>query len=130
VKGNGPVDDRAAVRLQDEIRDVTRKLSTFDRAVEHAAHHVTEFKQARAARTEALLQPIFVALVAQLDAQVAAVAETERLLTLAHQAATAALLPTSPLVNGYAIFAPESRREWWRARVRAAGLFPAAPRVA
>jgi hypothetical protein len=131
VAGDGKVDDRAAVRLQDEIRDMSRRLATFDRAIDHTGRRLAECKQARVARTEASLRPIFVTLIAQLDAQVEAVAATERLLERAHQAAMGTLQgSSSELVNGYAGFAPEGRREQWRARVRAAGLFPAESRVA
>jgi hypothetical protein len=130
VAGDGKVDDRAAVRLQDEIRDMSRRLATFARAVEHTGRRVAECKRARVARAEASLRPIFVALIAQLDAQIEAVAATERLLERAHQAAQGTVGSASELVGGYAGFAPEARREQWRARVRAAGLLPAAARVA
>jgi hypothetical protein len=130
VHGDGKVDDRAAIALQDEIRDMSRRLATFDRAVEHTGRRVAECQRARVTRTEAALRPIFVALIAQLDAQIEAVAATERLLERAHQAAQGTVGSASELVGGYAGFAPEARREQWRARVRAAGLLPAAARVA
>jgi hypothetical protein len=121
------VDDRPLAKTQDEIRALESRVQMHVRAHTEAVRRVTELEQARGGRIERLLKPIFVDLVVQLDQQIDGVAATERLLDLAHQTATGALGSASSLAQGYCLFAPQ-RLEWWRARVRDAGLLlPAGP---
>jgi hypothetical protein len=130
LAGEKRIDNRGEA-LRREIVELESDLSIYTGALTTADRRVTELAQARGERIQGTLWPIFVDLVAELDRQVAAVGQVERLLEHAHQVANAVLPGSNVLAQGYgATFAPPQAQQWWRDRVRNAGLLLSERRVA
>lgn len=128
-----PVDDRPLAVSQEEIRALESRVRMYNGALEEASRRVAELWAARAAHFEALLRPHFERLVKRLDAEVEAVVESERLLTLLHRAATGAIpssYSTGLTEGGYVVFAPAETVAWFRERSIRNGLLAPARRVA